>query len=193
MNKIIAISVCLAALVWPASAQEKVDEKKTQELKQLEPIPPATGRSAPEQAGTQEPATKGKGPIASDAVLVNGKLNVPGAAADGQAVPAKYSARNAALDKLPTVAFTLHHLTEAQRREIFERLHSGRGALALSPGYATLGAILPADIALSDVKPVSETLTTRFPELRGIGYLAEEPNVLLVGSNNVVIGVLSAQ
>jgi hypothetical protein len=197
MNKIVPISLCLAALLGgygPASAQEKVDENKTRELKQLNPAaPPASGKSVPEKAGAQEPSTQGKGPIASTEVLVNGRLTVPGAATDGQAVPSKYSARNAALDKLPTVAFTLHHLTEAQRREIFERLHSGRGGLALSPGHAMVGAELPAEIALRDLKPVPESLTAKFPELRGASYLAEAPNVLLVGTNNVVIGVLSAQ
>jgi hypothetical protein len=126
-------------------------------------------------------------------VLVNGKLTAPGAATDGQTVPSKYSARNAALDKLPTVAFTLQHLTEAQRREIFARLHSGRGGLALSPGHAMVGAELPAEVALRDLKPVPESVTAKFPELRGTSYLAEEPNVLLVGTNNVVLAVLSAQ
>jgi hypothetical protein len=176
------------------SAQEKLDGNKVQELKKVVPVPPESGKTPSEKAGRQEPSTQGKGPAGSTAVLVNGMLAVPGAASDGQAVPSEFSARNAALDKLPTVAFTLHHLTEAQRREIFERLHSGRGGLALSPGHAMVGAALPAEIALRDLKPVPESLTERFPELRGTSYLAEEPNVLLVRSNNnVVIGVLSAQ
>ena len=67
----------------------------------------------------------------------------------------------------------------------------GRGGLALSP--VMVGAEIPADIALRDLKPVPESLTARFTELRGTSYLAEESNVLIVGSNNVVIGVLSAQ
>src|SRR5262245_5133269 len=94
MNKIAAIPVAVVALVLGyglAPAQEKVDENKTQELKRVDPVPPATGQSLPEQAGTQEPSTKGKGPKSSAEVFVNGMLAVPGAATDGQAVPSKYS------------------------------------------------------------------------------------------------------
>jgi hypothetical protein len=40
---------------------------------------------------------------------------------------------------------------------------------------------------------VPENLTAKFSGLRGTRYLAEEPNVLIVDSNNVVVGVLSTQ
>jgi hypothetical protein len=196
MKRKIAIALGLVALLGGyalASAQEKVDQNKTQELKKIDPAPPATGDSPPAKAGAQEPGTQGKGPVASTEVLVNGRLTAPGAATDGQAVPSKYSARNAALDRLPTVAFRLNHLTEAERREIFAQLNSGRGGLALSPGHAMVGAELPAAVALRDLKPVPEDLSAKFSGLRGTRYLAEAPNVLIVDSNNVVVGVLSAQ
>jgi hypothetical protein len=201
MNRIAFVPLVLFALAVGtglASAQEKVDEKtvdqnKTQELKQVEPPPPATSNTPSAKAGREEPSTQGKGPVASTEVLVNGKLTAPGAAADGQTVPSKYSARNAALDELPIVAFRLNHLTEDQRREIFAQLNSGRGGLALSPGHAMVGAELPAAVALGDLKPVPESLSAKFPGLRGARYLAEEPNVLIVDSNNVVVGVLSVQ
>ena len=173
-----------------ASAQEKVDEKTTQELKKHESVPPATGHNLSDQAGTQEPSTKGKGG-SNTSVFVNGILAVPGAPTDGHTVPSKYSARNAESDRLPTVAFRLRGLTDAQKREIYEGLHGGRGGLALSPGHAMLGAEIPAYIALPDLKPTPDSLTAKFPELRGSGYLVEGSNVLLVGTNNVVIGVLS--
>jgi hypothetical protein len=195
MSKTVTISLCLAALLGGAglvSAQEKGDGHKVQEQKVV-PAPPEAGKTPSEKAGSQAPSPQAQSPAGSSAVLVNGKLAVPGAASDGQAVPSKFSARNAAIDKLSIVAFTLHHLTDEQRREIFGRLHSGRGGLALSPGHAMVGAELPAEIALSALKPVPESLSEKFPELRGTSYLAEEPNVLLVRSNNnVVIGVLSA-
>ena len=196
INIVAAVLIGLAALLGEcglASAQDKVDGKTTQELKQVDPVPPATGKTLPEQAGTQEPSTKGKGHDSSTAVFVNGMLAVPGTATDAQTAPAKYSARNAEIDKLPTVAFRLRGLADAQKREIYEQLHGGGpGGLALSPAHAMLGAEIPSDIALRDLKPTPESLTTRFPELRGSGYLLEGPHVLLVGSNNVVIGVLSA-
>ena len=195
MNKIAAISFVLALLVGesaPALAQDKVDPKTTEELKQVNPVPPATGTSKPEQAGTQEPSTKGKGHEASADVFVNGMLAVPGAAKDGQTVPSKYSARNAAIDKLSIAAFTLYHLTDAQKREIYEQLHGTPGGLALSPAYAMVGAEIPADVALRDLRPVPESLAAKFSVLRGgVSHLVEGPNVLLVGTNNVVIGLLS--
>jgi hypothetical protein len=55
------------------------------------------------KTGTNEPTANV--PTEDTAVLVNGALNVPGAPKDSQTVPAKYSARNAALDKLPIMAF----------------------------------------------------------------------------------------
>jgi hypothetical protein len=196
MNRIAAIALGLVALLGGyglAPAQEKVDRNKTQELKQVVPEPKDSGKSPSAKAGREEPGTQGKGPVASTEVLVDGKLTAPGAAADGQAVPSKFSARNAALDKLPTVAFRLNRLTEDQRREIVAQLNGGRGGLALSPGHAMVGAELPAAVALRDLKPVPENLTAKFSGLRGTRYLAEEPNVLIVDSNNVVVGVLSTQ
>jgi hypothetical protein len=191
-------AVLLALVVFLAghtlvSAQEKVDSNKTQELKQVDPVPPATGKSLPDQAGTQEPSTKGSGHKANADVFVNGVLAVPGAATDGETAPSKYSARTAASDKLPTAAFTLLHLTDAQKREIYEQLQSGPGGLALSPAHAMVGAAIPTDIALRDLRPSPESLTAKFPELRRTSYLIERPNVLIVDTNNVVIGVLSAQ
>ena len=142
-NIVAAVLIGLVALLGEcglASAQDKVDGKTTQELKQVDPVPPATGKSLPEQAGTQEPSTKGKGHDSSTAALVNGMLAVPGAGTDTQTVPSKYSARNAESDKLPTVAFHLRGLADAQKREIYGQLHGGPGGLALSPAHAMLGA-----------------------------------------------------
>jgi hypothetical protein len=195
MHKLAVLSIALVALLadGPASAQEKVDENKTQELKTVDPVPPATGKSLPDQAGTQEPSTKGKGATGNADAFVNGALAVAGAATDGQTVPSKYSTRNAAIDKLPIAAFRLQHLTDAQKHEIYDQLHGGSGALALSPAHAMVGAEIPADIALRDMRPTPERLSAKFPELHGTGYLIEGSNALLVTTNNVVIGVLSGR
>ena len=194
MSNILAAAViALVALLGEcgvASAQQKVDEKTTQELKKVDPVPPATGKSAPEKAGTQEPSTKGKGHVSNANVFVDGRLAVPGAATDGQTVPSKYSARNAELDELPTAAFRLLGLADDQKREIHEALHGGQGGLALSPAHAMVGAEIPTDVALRDLKPTPESLAAKFPELRRSSYLIEGPSVLLVDTNNMVIGVL---
>jgi hypothetical protein len=194
MNKTAALSLALVALLGGyrlAASQEKVDGTKTEELKRVDPVPPATGKGLPEQAGTQEPSTKGKGPSSSADLFVNGALAVPGAAADGQTVPSKYSVRNATIDKLPTAAFHLLYLTDDQRRQIYEQLRGRPGGLALGPAYAMVGAEIPSEIALRDLRPTPESLTAKFSELRETGYLVAGADVLLVGTNNVVIGVLS--
>jgi hypothetical protein len=51
------------------------------------------------RAGKQEPLPQTKSD--DTAPLVNGAWNVPGAPKDSQTVPAKFSERNAAIDKLP--------------------------------------------------------------------------------------------
>jgi hypothetical protein len=53
------------------------------------------------RAGKQEPLPQTKSD--DTAPLVNGAWNVPGAPKDSQTVPAKFSERNAAIDKLPNV------------------------------------------------------------------------------------------
>jgi hypothetical protein len=197
MSNIVAV-VLLALVALPgwcgfASAQENSDGKTRQELKKFDSVPPATGKNLSDQAGTQEPSTKGKGQDSNTNVLVNGTLAVPPAAADGETAPSKYSARNAEIDKLPTAAFRLRGLADAQKREIHERLRAGPGRrLALSPAHAMVGAELHSDIALRDLRPMPDSLAAVFPELRGSSYLIEGRDVVLVDINNVVIGVLSA-
>jgi hypothetical protein len=51
------------------------------------------------RAGKEEPIPQTKSD--DTAPLVNGAWNVPGAPKDSQTVPAKFSERNAAIDKLP--------------------------------------------------------------------------------------------
>jgi hypothetical protein len=129
-------------------------------------------------------------------VLVNGALAVPGAPTDVDTIPSKYSARNAASDRLPTIAFRLESLTDDQRREIYEQLTGTRQPLALSPGqadgpYAVLGAEIPAELALDAVTPVPEALAARLPQLRGTAFMRSAGRVLLIdATNRTVIGVL---
>jgi hypothetical protein len=147
-------------------------------------------------AGSGAAFAQGKADQDATHVLVNGALAVPGAPADSETVPSKYSARNAASDRLPTVAFRLKNLTDDQRREIYEQLTGQRPPLALSPGqagdpHAVVGAELPAEIALRDLVPVPEALGARIPELRDTVFMRSDGRVLLVApANRIVIGVL---
>ena len=49
-------------------------------------------------------------------MFVNGALAVPGAPANTDTVPAKFSAKNAADDELITIAYALKTLTDGERR-----------------------------------------------------------------------------
>jgi hypothetical protein len=196
------MTLALGATIGFVSAQEKVEQNTTQEPKKVDQVPPATGQSPPDRAGTQQPGAKGAGTNAAGtnakaAPLVNGSLAVAGAPVDTETTPSKYSPRNAASDQLPIAAFRLKFLTDDQKREIHGRLTGQGGSLALSPGhqdhYAMIGAELPASVALRDLKPVPEDLAAKFPELRGTRYLIDGPSVLIVDINSAVVGVLSAQ
>jgi hypothetical protein len=193
-----ALGAPLGASCGPALAESKVDGSTTQELKKADPVPPAAGQSQAEQAGTQEPSTKGPGSDGNMGAFENGSLVVPGAPTDTETAPAKFSERNAASDRLPIVGFRLKHLTTEQRQEIYRQLTEHRSGLALSPGvgerYARLGAELPTHVVLDgELTAVPEAVATRFPALRGTAYMKTASAVLIVElGNRQVIGVLPA-
>lgn len=201
MTKLLFYS--LLALVFieatPAAlAQDKVDGQKVQELKKEDPLPPATGKTVPEQAGTQEPSSKVRGTSKDTDVFVNGVLAAPGALTDTETAPAKHSARIAADDRLPIAAFRLRRLTDAQRREIAQELGAQRritpasGGASASVHLTTVGALVPAP-TLASVVHVPEALAARFSELRGAGFMRVGSNLILVDlDNSLVIGVLDA-
>src|SRR5437016_14374665 len=56
----------------------------------------------------------------SNAAFVNGALAVPGAPANTDTVPAKFSAKNAADDALITIAYTFKTSTDDERRAIYQ-------------------------------------------------------------------------
>jgi hypothetical protein len=191
-----ATLVALALTGWtPATfAQEKIDAQKSQELKKHDPVPPATGKNLPDQAGTQEPSSKTKGTSLDTSVFVNGVLQVPSAATDTETTPSTVSARNAASDKLPIAAFRLKLLTDEQLREIAQELAKQRplamGAASASATYI-VGSQVPAPVALQELAPVPEALAARVPELRGGGFMHSGGKLVLVDlDNSLVIGVL---
>ena len=110
---------------------------------------------------------------AGDAVFVNGALAVPGAPANTDTVPAKFSAKNAADDKLITVAYTFKTLTDEQRRAIYDAL-KGQPAAAFN---ADVGVELPPAIEL---RPVPNEVAARVPQTKGYRYAVANDRVLLV-------------
>jgi Protein of unknown function (DUF1236) len=120
----------------------------------------------------------------ADAALVNGALAFPGAPANSDTVPAKFSAKNAADDELITVAYTFKTLTDEQRRAIYEALKD-QPASAFN---ADVGTELPPAIEL---RPVPDEVAARVPQTRGYRYVVANDRVLLVGTSRIVVGVFA--
>ena len=142
-------------------------------------------RSESGKAGTQEPSAAS--PAAevkeNEAVFVNGALNVPGAPKDSQTVPAKFSERNAAIDKLPTMAQPLG-LTEAQRKTILESVRTANAPLEQRD--AKLTEALPATI---EAREFSQAINSEIPALSHLKYVRLKDKILLITpANHIIVG-----
>lgn len=128
--------------------------------------------------GKQEPGAttpmRHEGPV-----LVDGKLNVPGAPADSQTVPAKFSERNAALDKRPIMALPLA-LSEDQKRKLAAAIRSADVPNAqIDP---KLTEELPVTVQLHDMPPPANDM--------GVGnykYVRLSDRILLVTPANRIV------
>jgi hypothetical protein len=159
------------------SQAEKAQHTEAGRAGKAEPLPPTAApadRAAP-------PAAQAAQPQAPGPVLVNGRLNVPGAPADSQTVPSKYSERNAALDRLPIMAMPLG-LSEEQRRTIVERVKkSDAPVVALD---AKLTEELPSSVALNEWPD-----GLGLPAVKDLKYVRLSDRILLViPSNRIVVG-----
>lgn len=134
------------------------------------------------RAGTTEPSSHADtSKPAGNAVFVDGKLVVPGAPADSQTVPAKYSARNAELDALPSMAFPLP-LTDEQRQRI-------RDAVKNTPAAQTNAQATEVLSDTVDMRALPDQVTAEIPILGNLGYVRAPDRVLLISpANRVVVG-----
>lgn len=157
-----------------ASPQQKAQQEKAQHRDD--------GR-----AGTTEPSSHAPtAPPDESWVLWNGRLTVPGAPADSQTVPAKFSERNNALDELPTMAFPLP-LTDEQRQRI-RAAASGVPAESANTGLAEL---LPSSV---NVRKLPRELTQEIPATRNLGYVRTVDKILLVTpASRIVMGEIPDQ
>jgi hypothetical protein len=191
----LATAIAISAIMAPVLAQQPVDGKTKEELKKVDPVPPATAPKLSEQAGTTEPSAKVEGTNSNpNAVFENGVLTVPGALTDVDTAPAKHWARTNADDQIPIAGHRLKNITAEQLRHISQELLSQRNAPSTSPvegNFAVIGAEIPAPVAFEALIPVPDTLSTRFAELRGTAYLRSAGKIVIVDrDNNIVVGVL---
>jgi Protein of unknown function (DUF1236) len=166
------MSVAVAQQPPPAAdGQQGSQQEKAQQT--------PSGQAGKEEPSAHAPAAKPQ----SNAVLVNGALAVPGAPENSDTVPAKFSEKNAADDKLITVAYTFKLLTDEQRRAIFEALKDRPAGGAFN---ADVGVELPLSVEL---KAVPDEVTRRVPQTDGYRYAVADNRVLLVSPvTRIVVG-----
>jgi hypothetical protein len=110
---------------------------------------------------------------------------VPGAMPGSDTVPSTLSEKNAADDKLITVAYTFKNLTDEQRRAIYQALkdHPVRSAF-----NADIGTELPASMEL---QAMPDAVVAQVPQTRGYQFAVSDNRVLLVSpQTRIVVGVL---
>ena len=156
-----------------SSPQQKNQQEKAQQ-------------TAPGRAGTTEPSSHAPtAPPDASWVFENGRLITPGAPADSQTVPAKFSERNNRLDELPTRAFPLP-LTDDQRQRIRETV--SKTPVATANVHAA--DLLPDNV---EVRVLPDQLTAEIPAVRNLSYVRTNAGVLLISpSNRIVVGEISA-
>jgi hypothetical protein len=157
----------------PASAQQQSQQEKAQQT--------PSGKMGAEEPSSHAPNAKPD----ETAVLVNGALAVPGAPANTDTVPAKFSQKNATDDELITVAYTFKTLTDDERRAIYQAL---KGQPAGPTFNADVGTELPPGIELH---PVPNEVAARVPQTKDYRYAVANDRVLLVGTSRIVMGVFA--
>ena len=158
----------------PADARQQSQQEKAQQT--------PSGKAGTEEPSSNAPTVKPR----DDAVFVDGALAVPGAPADTDTVPAKFSEKNAADDKLITVAYTFKALTDEQRLAIYQALKDQPPGPAFT---ADVGVQVPFAIEL---RAVPNEVIARVPQTEGYQYAVASDRVLLVSpSNRIVVGVFS--
>jgi hypothetical protein len=174
-----ALALAFVAGVGLAAAQQQPPAADAQQQSQHD----KALQTPSGQMGKEEPsshATSAAPP--ATAAFVNGALAVPGAPANTDTVPAKFSAKNAADDALITIAYTFKPLSDDERRAIYQALKD-QPAAAFN---ADVGTELPPGIEL---RPVPDEVAARVPQTKGYRYAVTNNRVLLVGTSRIVTGV----
>jgi hypothetical protein len=174
----------LVLVLWgaveSAAAQQSPAAESQQQQQQDKAQQTPSGKMGKEEPSSHAPSDK----PADNSVFVNGALAVPGAPANTDTVPAKFSEKNAADDKLITLAYTFKLLTDEQRRAIYEGL---KGQVAGPAFNADIGIELPSTIEL---RPIPNDVAARVPQTKDYRYAVADNRVLLVAPvGRFVVGV----
>ena len=132
-----------------------------------------------QQGGKEEPGSHPA--AASTDIFVNGKLVVPGAPAESQTEPAKFSEKNARLDVVPIMAKPLG-LSDAQKRRIVASVTQSNAQVAQISAK-------PADIlhATTPVSEFSPDLKAAVPATGDLAFIRTRDKILLVRTPNMIV------
>lgn len=187
------IGVAVLSLALSGGLAVAQNTGATSDIKAQNSVPPGPSPSHPDQNAKQEPSSKIPGTNPQPDALANGALTAPGVPADTDTVPAKFSAQNAADDKLPISAYTLKQLTGEQRQAIFEAIRK-TPAQPIPTGIANVGAA-EVGTGLSEVialHAMPEGLSKDLTQLAPYKYVKAGEKVLVVEPNNLmVVGVFT--
>jgi hypothetical protein len=183
MAKILwSIPIILVLMGSVAFAQpQSQPPEKAQDVKKEDPVPPATDANKQEQGGKLEPSSKVPGTDGNPAAFANGTLTAPGALVDVDTAPSKFSSRTAADDQLPTAGYRFRHLSAAQRSSIYGELgNAAKAGSSAADAQAVVGAQVPLDVILGGLQPLPDSITTKFPEMKGLAFamLAGKPTLV---------------
>jgi hypothetical protein len=132
------------------------------------------------RAGAEEPGSHA--PSQNTAALVNGALDVPGAPADSQTVPAKFSKRNDAIDHVPIMAMPALAFSDEQKRSIVDAVRGANPPMQSTS--AKPAEELPMNVTVQDWPAAASD-----PAFAKLKYVRAQDRILLVEPNNrVVIG-----
>jgi hypothetical protein len=150
--------------------------------------PPANQATSPigdgsfksQQGGKEEPGSHASAADTTP-VLIDGKLNVPGAPEHSQTVPSKYSKHNAEIDALPIMAMPLG-LTNEQRHRIAD-------SVAKSDAPVEAINAKPADIlpVTTQASELPKEVTAEIPSIGNVKFIRTKDKVLLVRTSNMVV------
>jgi hypothetical protein len=172
-NRFTLSALALLAGLSVAAAQQQAPANQA-----TNPIGDGSFKS--QQGGKEEPGSHASD-TATTAVLVDGKLNVPGAPQDSQTVPSKYSRHNADIDSLPIMAMPLG-LTDEQKRRIADSVaRSGAPVEAIDAKPAD---ILPVTTQASELP---KEVTAEIPGIGDMKFIRTQDKVLLVRPSNMVV------
>jgi hypothetical protein len=162
-----------------SSEASKAPPTSSDQQKGEQAVGSKSGQNGKEEPGSHGPSQQG---TKADPVFVNGALNVPGAPADSQTVPAKFSKRNDALDHMPIMAMASLALTDEQKKTIAAGVK-----LANRPVQST--AAKPAEELPWTVTVHDLGVSANDKALAGMGYVRTQDRILLVDApNRIVIG-----